>query len=197
MALIMPSEAIARRWNGALQARLRRAPLEEFLRVRDLKVAPAGAARDTDNLVRATVYMVDAGVRFYSNAHEDALDERQQALLARGACMVSHSLAGLIGEQAAWRIAALVSAAQLLNPWIGINAAAYAAAAAAQRFSEELLDPTRAPRTLISEKAAIAVERNDDVQVDEVARLISQNLASVNDHPMVAQPHAGSFVTRG
>ena len=180
MALIMPSENVARRWNGALQARLRRAPLEEFLRVRDLKVAPAGAARDTDNLVRATVFMVDAGVRIHAHAHEDALDERQE-LVAQAACVVSHSLAALIGEQAAWRLAALVSAAQLLNPWIGLNAAAYAAAAAAQRFSEDLLDPTRAPRTLISEKAAIAVERNDDAQVGEVARLISQNLAPVNE----------------
>jgi hypothetical protein len=181
MALIMPSENVARRWNGALQARLRRAPLEELLRVRDLKVAPAGAARDTDNLVRATVFMVDAGVRIHAHAHEDELDERQQELVAQAACVVSHSLAALIGEQAAWRIAALVSAAQLLNPWIGLNAAAYAAAAAAQRFSEDLLDPTRAPRTLISEKAAIAVERNDDAQVGEVARLISQNLAPVNE----------------
>jgi len=177
----MPSEVVARRWNGALQARLRRAPLEEFLRVRDLKIAPAGAARDTDNLVHATVFMVDAGVRIYSHSHEDALDERQHAQVAEAACMVSHSLAALIGEPAAWRIAALVGAAQLLNPWIGLNAAAYAAAAAAQRFSEELLDPARSPRTLISEKASIAVERNDGAQVDEVARLISEILASVND----------------
>jgi hypothetical protein len=125
--------------------------------------------------------MVDAGVRIHAHAHEDELDERQQELVAQAACVVSHSLAALIGEQAAWRIAALVSAAQLLNPWIGLNAAAYAAAAAAQRFSEDLLDPTRAPRTLISEKAAIAVERNDDAQVGEVARLISQNLAPVNE----------------
>src|ERR1700691_2385691 len=136
MALIMPSEAVARRWNGALQARLRRAPLEEFLRVRDLKIAPAGAARDTDNLVRATVFMVDTGVRIYFFAQENALNERQQAQVAQAACMVSHGLAALIGEPGAWRIAALVSAAQLLNPWIGLNAAAYAAAAAARPISE-------------------------------------------------------------
>jgi hypothetical protein len=196
MALIMPSEAVARRWNGALQARLRRAPLEEFLRVRDLKIAPAGVARDTDNLVRAIVFMIDAGIRIHSRAHEDALDERQQALVAQAACMVSHSLAALIGEQAAWRIAALVSAAQLLNPWIGLNAAAYAAAAAAQRFSEDLLDPARAPRTLISEKATIAVARNDDVQAGEVARLVSQNLAPPNDHLMPAKQHAGNVGAR-
>jgi hypothetical protein len=177
----MPSEAVARRWNGALRSRLRRAPLEEFLRAHGLKIAPAGSARDTDNLVRAAVFMVDAGVRIHSHSHEDALDERQQALVAEAACMVSHSLAALIGEPAAWRIAALVTAAQLLNPWIGLNAAAYAAAAAAQRFSEELIDPARAPRNLIGEQAAIAVERNDAVQFDEVARLIAQSLASVND----------------
>jgi hypothetical protein len=177
----MPSEAVARRWNGALQARLRRAPLEEFLRVRGLKIAPAGAARDTDNVVRATVFLVDAGVTMHFQAQENALDEQQQTLVAQAACMVSHSLVALIGEPAAWRLPALVSAAQLLNPWIGLNAAAYASAAAAQRFSEELLDPMRAPRTLLSEKAALAVLSNDDLPAGEVARLVSQNLASIND----------------
>ena len=31
MGIVYPSEAVARRWNGALQTSLQRAPLERFL----------------------------------------------------------------------------------------------------------------------------------------------------------------------
>ncbi len=40
MGIVYPSKAVARRWDGALQARLRRAPLEKFLKARGIAPAP-------------------------------------------------------------------------------------------------------------------------------------------------------------
>lgn len=65
MGVVFPSEAVARRWDGALQARLRRAPLETFLRARGTIVAPPGIAQNSDNLARAAVLMVEAGLTLY------------------------------------------------------------------------------------------------------------------------------------
>ena len=52
MGIVFPSEAVARRWDGALEARLRRAPLEAFLRARAIVAAPAGVAQDSDAIWR-------------------------------------------------------------------------------------------------------------------------------------------------
>src|SRR5579872_2629783 len=77
MGLVFPSEAVARRWNGALQARLRRAPLEAFLRARSLSPAPRGVAQDSDDVARATVLIVEAGLSFYLAGRPEGLAFRQ------------------------------------------------------------------------------------------------------------------------
>jgi len=58
VTVLIPNARIAARWNGALQARLRHAPLERFLRVRGRKWAAIGDARNTDNLASATMLFV-------------------------------------------------------------------------------------------------------------------------------------------
>jgi hypothetical protein len=98
VAIVFPNESIARRWDGALQARIRRAPLEGFLRTQAIAAAAPGIAQDSDNLIRATVFIVE------------------HAMLGRLACLTSRSLAALIVEPARWRTAALVSTARLLSP---------------------------------------------------------------------------------
>jgi hypothetical protein len=194
MALIMPSEAIARRWNGALESRLKRAPLEEFLRARALKIEHAGVARDTDNLVRAVVFIVDAGIAAFCDDHEDGLDELQQAEVGEVACGVSRGLAALIHEPAAWRTVALVSAAQLLTPWIGLTAAAYAATTAARKFDQVLHDSSKAADGCIGETASLAVASRDSLQVGAVALLISQRLALAANSPISAAPQQSEKV---
>jgi len=137
MGIVYPSKAVARRWNGALQARLRRAPLEAFLRAQSLVPAPAGVTQDSDNLVRATELLVGAGVSLYVD-REEGLGFRQRAVVGHVACLVSRALAEQIGQPDAWRIAALVGTARLLSPWIGLNAAAMASASAARQFQKEV-----------------------------------------------------------
>lgn len=136
MGIVYPNKAIARRWDGALQARLRRAPLEAFLRGGSLVPAPAGASRDTDNLVRATVLIVEAGLELYCRHREEGLASNQRAVVAHVACLVSLALAQQISQPDAWRIVAQVSATQLLSPSIGLNAAAMASATAGRQFQK-------------------------------------------------------------
>ena len=50
MPVIYPPEEISQRWTGALEGRLRRAPLERFLARNGLALAPSGRAQLSDNL---------------------------------------------------------------------------------------------------------------------------------------------------
>jgi len=139
MGILYPKEPVARRWDGALQARLRRAPLEAFLLGRSLVPAPAGASRDTDNLVRATVLIVEGGLELYCSHREEGLAFNQRPVVGHVACLVSLALAQQISEQGVWRNVALLSAARLLSPWIGLNAASVASASSARQFQKEIV----------------------------------------------------------
>jgi hypothetical protein len=137
MALIHPDHAKTSHWKGALQARLIRAPLEQFLASNQAKIAQGGS-RDSDNLARATVLMVEGGLREYFDGRAEGLADTQHASIGRLACLVTRTLAAAISQPDVWRIPALLSAAQLLTPWIGLNAAAYASASAIHRYSISL-----------------------------------------------------------
>ena len=86
MALVFPSNETARKWTGALEARLRRAPLEEFLLTGSLKLAGAGAAQTTDNFTRATVFIVEAGLQAYCNEKDQGWATAQLAIVGHIAC---------------------------------------------------------------------------------------------------------------
>jgi hypothetical protein len=139
MGIVYPSNAVARRWDGALQARLRRAPLEAFLAVRGIVPAPRGVSQDSDDLARATVLIVESGLALYLVDREEALAYGHRPVVGHVACLVSRALAEQIARPDAWRIAALVSTARLLNPWIGLNAAAMASATAARQFQKAVM----------------------------------------------------------
>jgi hypothetical protein len=138
MGIVYPSKAVARRWDGALQARLRRAPLERFLRARGIVPAARGVSQDSDDLVRATVLIVEAGIALYAH-REEVLAFRQRAVVGHVACLVSCALAEQIAQPDAWRIVALVSTARLLTPWIGLSAAAIASASAVRDFQKGVM----------------------------------------------------------
>ena len=138
MGIVYPSKAVARRWDGALQARLRRAPLEKFLRAQGIVPAARGVSQDSDDLVRATVLIVESGVALHVVDREEGLAFGRRAVVGHVACLVNRALAVQIAQPDAWRIAALVSTARLLSPWIGLNAAAMASASAARQFQKEV-----------------------------------------------------------
>jgi hypothetical protein len=97
--------------------------------------------QDRDNLVRAAVLIVDAGVVRYSHECSQELTWTQLPALAHAACLVSRSLAEMILEPAAWRVTALVGTAQLLSAWMRPNAAAISSASLVRDFEERLRQP--------------------------------------------------------
>jgi hypothetical protein len=174
MGVVFPNETIARRWDGALQAKLRRAPLEAFLKRRSLPLAPSGAAQNSDNLIRAAVFIVEAGLSAYCRYHGEILNLRQRVLLGRVACIVSRALAGRILQLESWRIVALVSTARLLSPSIGLNAAALESACATRLFEKQSV---RAAPSLDPRLSACAGEAlSDDESVSEAAAIIALHL---------------------
>jgi hypothetical protein len=178
MGIAFPSESVARRWNGALQARLRRAPLEKFLRARSMVLAPPGVAQDSDNLVRATVLIVEGGLTLYFEDRTEGLAIAQRAIVGHVACLINRALSELILQPGAWRIAALLSTARLLSPWIGLNAAALASASSARRFQQEWLKGVSSIDACVSRSAVAAVTEDSPVAMAEVSASIATRLSA-------------------
>jgi hypothetical protein len=175
MTLLHPSETVSRRWAGSLQARLRRAPIEVFLRSRGLKVCASGASQLTDNLIRATVDIV--GQNFTA---AKPVPEIEQVLIGSIACSVCHELTSLIAEPEAWRIAALVSSAELLSAGIGRQAAAFQAAATARDFVVKRQTQSVMPMIQsIGIQAALAVKTTRPEDLMRAVQLISECLAPI------------------
>ena len=137
MAVVFPNPAIARRWNGALKARLMRAPLEEFLRSRGIATARAGAGQDSDDVTRAAVQIIEAARAVGSTRRPGGVPLSDSAIVAHLSCLVTRTLAALIENPDVWRVAALVCTAQILSPLLGLTGAAVAAAAYVRRFENE------------------------------------------------------------
>jgi hypothetical protein len=188
MGLIYPNGSKTRHWDGALQARLKRRPLEEFLRTHSLQIAH-GASRDSDNLARATVYLVESGLTTYFQGREEGLAESQHGAIGRLACLTTRAVARLIGEPASWRIPALVSTAQLLRPWLGLNAAACASAEFVRQFSVALQDVPAPKDTRMSAAVSIAVQQNDIGSILAVAEMIATCLSTATATCQPEQMH--------
>lgn len=178
LALVFPSDATARRWTGALEARLRRAPLEQFLLTGSLKLAGAGAAQTTDNLTRATMFIVEAGLQAYCKEKDRELATAQLAIVGHFACLVCRAAAAAIQEPQTWRVPALVSTTLLLSPWIGSNAAAIDSAAAVRDFANRLQSRSASDENPLSDRVAVAVIRNDHTQITDIAEIIAKRLAT-------------------
>jgi hypothetical protein len=188
MGIVYPNKAIARRWDGALQARLRRAPLEAFLRGRSLVPAPAGASRDTDNLVRATVLIVEAGLELYCGHREEGLASNQRPVVGHVACLISLALAQQISEQGVWRNVALLSAARLLSPWIGLNAASVASASSARQFQKEIVKGVSPLDWRIMNSACEAVSSNGPSELARASWNVAARLNAEVPLAVIAAP---------
>jgi hypothetical protein len=175
MGVLYPNAAVARRWNGALEARLRRAPLEAFLRGRRLSEASSGTSRDTDNLTRGTTCIVDAGIALYFN-DETSLAFSQRPVVANMACLVSLALAQQIAEPDLWRTSALVSSAKLLSRWIGLNSAAIVSTTVVRTFQRDIAIGLSPADWRISKCAVEAVSSNDATSLARAASSIAARL---------------------
>jgi hypothetical protein len=179
VTVLIPSKKIALRWNGALKARLRRAPLEIFLQSRGQKCVLIGPTQITDNLASATIYFVDRGLTAY-NEEREPFPASRYPVVGQIACAVSRGLSSLILEPASWRIAGLIGTARLLAPHVGLDAAAHLAASAAREYSRSLGSFAQDMQLLqVSHGACAAVESNDEALAANTASLILKCLASM------------------
>jgi hypothetical protein len=153
--------------------------LEQFLVSRSLKLAKVGAAQASDNLTRATVFIVESGVHAYFKERAHGMAASQLAVVGHCACIVSRVAATAIREPTTWRIPALVSTALLLSPWIGLNAAASGSAASVQDFEHRLQHCSMTDDTPLSDRVTVAVIHNDDTQITGISEMISERLATV------------------
>lgn len=181
MVVLVPNSKVAARWHGALEARLRQAPLEAFLRSRGQPYVLSGETRVTDNIAAAAVY-------FIQRARGNRLDGAV-AVTGPLVCAVSDGLAALVREPNAWRIAALIATARVLAPAMGLAAAADVSASAVRDYSMSLggvpLDP-RLPQ--IRAAAAAAVRGNAEPQVAFALRQMTDLLFAPPQYAAAAQP---------
>jgi hypothetical protein len=168
VAILVPNAKVAARWHGALESRLRQAPLEAFLRSRGQPCALSGETRITDNIAAATMYFVQRarGTRTDGAAGVGPL-----------VCAVCDGLAALVREPNAWRVAALISTARALAPAMGLGPAADISASAVRDYSMSLggepIDP-RLPH--IRAAVAGAVQGNDERLVTLALRPMTELL---------------------
>ncbi len=175
MTILIPNAKISSRWNGALQGRLRQAPLEQFLRSRGAKWMTTGETRITDNLASATIDLVGTAISACAEQSPRVLAPTVHALVGRSACAVSSALALLIQEPNYWRTGSLVATARLLEKHIGLSAAAHLAAAAAREYSLDVGNGSVDAQTMLIGRAArTAVETNSEADASHAVRLIMQ-----------------------
>jgi hypothetical protein len=180
VTVIIPNAKILSRWNGALEARLRQAPLEAFLRAHGQRWAVSGETRVTDNLACATIYLVNSALAHGGELPAAPLTLAQHSSVGQIACAVSSGLALLIQEPAQWRTAALVGTARILERHVGLSAAARAAAAAAREYHSAVSNGLQETGVLdIGHAARVAVEGNDEGALAGAVQLIRQRLATL------------------
>jgi len=181
VTVIIPNAKIASRWNGALQARLKSAPLEAFLRSHGQKWVASGETRMTDNLACATIYLVGGGIGARGEGAPQTLSEAEHPAVGQLSCAVAADLALMIQEPTYWRTAALVATARILEKYIGLSAAAHVAAAAARDYSTDVNAGTlNAEIATIARAVRGAVEDNADEQAAQVVHMIAEHLTSVS-----------------
>ena len=130
-------------------------------------------------MVRATGLIVEAGLELYFADRAEGLAIRQRAVVGQVACQVSRAIAELISQPAAWRIAALVSTARLLTPWIGLTAAAMVSAASVRQFQKECTKAQLSLDRSIGDGACAAVNRGDVEAMAQVSSSIAARLNGV------------------
>lgn len=184
MSLVIPKEAIAKHWRGALESRVRRAPLEHFLRRHAAPPAPSGVAQITDNLCRATVLLMEACLGDASD--EFTFTELRDRALGPIACAVSAGLATRIQEENAWRIAALVSVCQLHAARLGFSAASRCAADIVQEYFASYRQ--QRPSDSLSRIALAAAEVLDSNDLQELKQLMLRHVMSLPEAPLPSIP---------
>jgi hypothetical protein len=116
-----------------------------------------------------------------------SLSEAQCRLIGQTTCSICDQLANLINSPQSWRVAALVSTAQLLPRNLGLLAAANFAAASAREYhggsKEQHHDLER-----VGKLAVDAVTENSDILIHELIAQVVNLLARGNETASITLP---------
>jgi hypothetical protein len=179
MSIVRPSATIEQRWHGALQTSIRQAPLELFLRTRALEVTSQTSSRHSDNVARATLYFLRAGVDEYCSNSNHVFDADHYSFIGRIACSISKTLANLIEQPTCSRAAALRSVAQLLSLQMKVNDAACTSASVCREFADLQLGSATSIEQALCDHAEAAVLLNEELSVRQLALATAAELALI------------------
>ena len=175
--LLVPGAKVASYWDGALHSRLKRAPLERFLRSHkrhcDLKTSDA----ITESVVRACLIIIEPVVPHRGRDWRSLLHPGYFDALGEVVSRMSQALSELIQERKLWRVASLIGVARLLTPNLGVDmAAAAAAAAVAPTLSQQR--PAMFEES-VGLHAAAAVSSGTDEDLNEARALVLRGFAGI------------------
>jgi hypothetical protein len=119
---------------------------------------------------------MDGAIAHHLKNRPEGLTATQGGTIAHVSCVVSRALAESIAEPGAWHIAALVSTALLLSPWMGLKAAAAASASTVRDYQRALVSPASALDAQICRTAAAALTADRPPAEAEVASSIAAHL---------------------
>ena len=192
-AVLTPSPRVASHWNGALLARLDRAPLELFLRRHSQCISSVCRDPVTESIELVTLFIIDPAVphRVHWRALANAayFDAMGQAI-----ARIARSTGQIIHESRLWRVAALRAMGRLLTPVLGIDMAAPVSAAA---IAAAALTPAR-PLVFddtVDRLAAAAVAGVSDHALLELRALVGERLVTLAERGAANMTAAPTMVT--
>jgi hypothetical protein len=160
--------------------------LELFLRG-PCSAARNGTSGDMDNLARATVLIVQAGLDLYLT-RDKRLAFSHRAVVGHVTCLVSVALAQQIFEPDLWRAAAQISTTRCLSPVIGFDAASGMGTAVAGRFQKEIAIGVSPLDWRISKSAREAVSSNQPSALAKAAWNIAARLNAETPIALLTAP---------
>lgn len=175
-SVMIPPARIASLWDGALHTRLKRAPLEAFLR--NNSQLASGEAQDPliESLELACLFIIDPALPHRTNWSALFLSEYFDAL-GYAILGISGGLGLFVQDSKLRRVAALRTMGRILTPVLGIDMASSTTAAsiAAAGFPRKDMAPFD---KMLGESTVIAVMSGTVNDLEELRDLVHEHLRS-------------------
>jgi hypothetical protein len=145
MSVVVPVGARVAHWTGALQRRLKQAPLECFVRMHAPIALESKGFNVPDALVAAADFILNEALLTYTTQHGTALNEPQCWVIGCACAALCDGFTAGIEQPEEWLPAALQSAQTLLIPPLGPALAMQCAMLSVQNYldSREALQGPR------------------------------------------------------
>jgi hypothetical protein len=177
MSVVYPVSARVAHWTGALQRRLKQAPLECFVRMHAPAAFEAQGFNVPDALVIATGIVLNEALTTYTAQHGAALNEPQCWVIGCACAAVCDGFTAGIEQPEEWLLAALQSAQLLLIPPLGPAVAAQCSSLSVQNYLDGR-EGLRGPREFgaMCRAATYAMTMGTAAALKVATQLVSQRI---------------------